>query len=81
MPIGVVFSDVAREIAECLDCDMALITASTTAADIDNWNSLNNVKLLIRLERRFGVRFSGIDATNLQNVGELVELIASKTSK
>ena len=73
------FLEVSGEIAQCLGCNLALITASTTSADIENWNSLNNVRLLIKLERRFRIRFSGIEATSLQNVGELVNLIASKS--
>lgn len=72
------FSKVAAEIAVCLRCDAFLIAPTTCAADVKTWDSLNNVKLLIHLERRFRIRFSGIEASSLQSVGELVDLIATK---
>ena len=72
------FSRVAAEIAVSIKCDPSLITPTTCAADIKNWDSLNNVKLLIHLERRFGIRFAGLEASSLQNVGELVDVIAAK---
>ena len=72
------FSRVAAEIAVILRCDASVIAPTTCAVDIESWNSLNNVKLLIHLERRFKIRFSGVEASSLQNVGELVDLIAAK---
>ena len=72
------FSKVAAEMAVSLRCDASLITPTTCAADIKNWDSLNNVKLLIHLEKRFRIRFNGFEASSLQNVGELVDLIAAK---
>lgn len=72
------FSRVATEIAAVLRCDATQISPTTCAADIKSWDSLNNVKLLIHLERQFKIRFAGIEASTLQNVGELVDLIASK---
>ena len=72
------FSTVAAEVGAILRCDASLITAGTCAADIKNWDSLNNVKLLIHLEKRFGIRFKGFEASTVQNVGELADLIAVK---
>jgi acyl carrier protein len=72
------FSKVAAEVALSLRCDASSIVPATCAADIESWNSLNNVKLLIDLERRFKIRFTGIEAASLQNVGELADLIAAK---
>ncbi len=72
------FSKVAAEVAAILRCDVSHIIPTTCAADIKSWDSLNNVKLLIHLERHFKIRFAGIEASTLQNVGELVDLIARK---
>jgi len=74
------FSQVTKELARTLHCDELLITRSTCAADIGSWNSLNNVKLLINLERRFKIRFTGVEAASLQNVGELADLISRKAA-
>jgi acyl carrier protein len=72
------FSKVAAEIAIILRCDASIIAPTTSAVDIESWNSLNNVKLLIHLERCFKIRFTGAEASSLENVGELVDLIAAK---
>lgn len=69
---------VASELAKIFECDVADIHAETCAADIEKWDSMNNVKMLLQLEKVFGIRFSGMEALSLENVGELVELIQPK---
>lgn len=54
------------------------VTAETTAADFENWDSLGNIRLFMALEKRFGVRFSTGEITGLKNVGELVETLSGK---
>lgn len=54
------------------------INFDTTAADIEKWDSLNNIKFLILLEKKFNIRFSGVEAGGLKNIGELTILISNK---
>jgi acyl carrier protein len=49
-----------------------------TARDVDGWDSLNHVNLMILIEEEFGVRFTTAEVSALQNVGELKALIAGK---
>lgn len=65
-------SDVARDVFKAPG---AVITETTTADDVDGWDSLNHALFLLALERVFEVRFEPEDAIDLQNVGELVGLI------
>lgn len=51
------------------------IGPDTTAQDIEDWDSLMHVSLVVAVEKRFSVRFSSGDVAGLKNVGELVELI------
>ena len=46
-----------------------------TADEVDGWDSLNNIRLLVSVEKAFGVRFSAAARGDLKNVGELIELI------
>jgi acyl carrier protein len=59
-----------------------VLTESTTANDLDGWDSLMHLNLIIALEKHFGIRFSTADISNLkgdwQNVGSLLQLIAAK---
>jgi acyl carrier protein len=49
-----------------------------TARDVDGWDSLNHVNLMILIEDEFGVRFTTAEVSALQDVGELKRLIAGK---
>jgi acyl carrier protein len=49
-----------------------------TAHDVDGWDSLNHVNLMILIEEEFGVRFTTGEVSALRNVGELKRLVAGK---
>ena len=51
-----------------------------TAKDISEWDSFNHVNLIINIEEEFNVRFSNSEVGDLQNVGNLKTLLASKIS-
>lgn len=49
-----------------------------TAEDVDGWDSLNHVRLIIAVERAFSVRFSTREITRLKNVGDLANVVLGK---
>lgn len=51
-----------------------------TARDVDGWDSLNHVNLMILIEEEFGVRFTTGEVSALQDVGELKRLLAAKAA-
>jgi acyl carrier protein len=67
------------------DDDELVISDATTATDVDGWDSMAHVNLIIAIEKRFGVNFTGADLATMrgpgQTVGNLVGLIAAKTDK
>jgi acyl carrier protein len=52
----------------------------TTAGDVDGWDSVAHVMLVLASERKFEIRFESSEIANAANVGEFVELIQAKTS-
>jgi acyl carrier protein len=48
------------------------------ADDVDEWDSLSHIRLVLTVEKTFGVKFSASEIGNLDNVGDLVELIQAK---
>jgi acyl carrier protein len=60
------------------DDDDLIITALSAAQDIDGWDSLAQIRLIISIEKIFGIKFSAIEISGLQNVGDMVQLINSK---
>jgi len=71
--VGEVFRDV-------FDADDLSIDRETTAADVNGWDSLMHVRLMIAIEKAFGVRFSSSEVAGLPNVGALVDLVQRKTA-
>ena len=53
-----------------------VISDHTTAADVPNWDSLAHVKLIVTVEKHFGVRFKNLEVARLKTVGDLVQLVA-----
>ena len=54
------------------------INSSTSAEDIEEWDSLTHVRLIISHELEFGLRFSTSEVGDLKNVRDLISLITSK---
>lgn len=63
---------------DVFDDDELVINMTTTAQDIDGWDSLAHIRLVVAIEKLFGLRFSAAEISNLENVGEMVELICRK---
>ncbi len=58
------------------DDDTLVITPATSAQDIEDWDSLEQINLLTAMEKKFGIKFKLEDVRNLNNVGDILELIA-----
>jgi acyl carrier protein len=63
---------------EILDDGALVLHDETTAADVEGWDSLNHIDLIVAVERRFRVKFTTREVTSLRNVGELASLVQQK---
>jgi acyl carrier protein len=68
-------NDVFREVFED---DELRVSPKTTAQDVEGWDSLMHVTLVVNVEKVFGVKFSSSEIAGLKNVGELAALIERK---
>jgi acyl carrier protein len=55
-----------------------VLSPTLTASDVDGWDSLNHVRLVLAVQKAFGVKFSALEIGELMNVGEFVDLIQAK---
>ena len=62
------------------DDDSLVITRETCADDIEDWDSLEQINLLTAIEKKFGLKFGLADVCDLQNVGDLLDLIERMTA-
>jgi acyl carrier protein len=73
--VMVTLQEVFRDVFD--DEDITL-TPSTTAKDVEGWDSLNHVNLVVAVEKKFKIKFTTKEVTGLPNVGEFVQLIERK---
>jgi len=66
---------------DLFDDDNIVLTDDTSAKDIAGWDSLTNVKLIVRVEKAFKIRFGTGEVVGIDNVGELVALIDRKVAR
>jgi len=55
-----------------------ILTDLTTANQVEGWDSLNHMEIITRIESRFHISFSFMDVVNIENVGDLVNLVVLK---
>ncbi len=55
-----------------------VVSESTTAADIPEWDSMTHITLIVAAEQEFGIHFRASEMDGMQDVGELARLIAAK---
>jgi acyl carrier protein len=69
--LGIIFHDI-------FDDDSISITPDLSAKDVDGWDSLSHIRLLLTIEKSFKIKFSTSEVGKLQNVGDLVALIEAR---
>lgn len=63
---------------DILDNEDIVLENSTTADDIEEWDSLAHVQIVAEVEKVFGVKFTSYEITSWIDIEELVDCIASK---
>jgi len=69
--LNIIFKDI-------LDINEINLTNETTAEDVENWDSLSHINLIVAIEKNFNISFTTREAKSFNNVGEMVELIFTK---
>ena len=59
--------------------DTIHVTAATSAPDIDGWDSVAHVNLMVAVEAEFGIEFTTQELESLKTVGDMAKLVAKKT--
>lgn len=66
---------------EVFDDDALVIGAATSHKDIDGWDSVAQVKIVLALEEEFGFRFSEDEVSEIRTVGQLLKAIEKYTDR
>jgi len=75
-------SDILEQIngifCEVLNNSTIQLNENTTAEDVDEWDSLSNIRLISEVEKHFGIKFKLREILKLKNVGELCTSVNKK---
>lgn len=74
-----IWEKLTQILREMFDNSHLKIGPETTAHDVEGWDSLAHIQLLVTVEDAFEIHFNTGEVAGLANVGEMVELIARKT--
>ena len=72
-----VFEEVRKIFRDNFDDDGLIIVDETNSSDIEDWDSIEHINLVIAMEKKFGLKFNIKEVGKLANVGEMVDLIVS----
>ena len=73
-----VFSKLNEIFIDVLDLDEVELTDATSANDIEEWDSLSHIQLIVAVEKTFGIKFTSLEIMKWKNVGEMVDSILEK---
>jgi len=64
---------------DVFDDETIEVTPQLTAMDVDGWDSLTHIRLILTVEKAFKVKFSTSEIGKLENVGQLAALIKGRS--
>ncbi len=81
MSAGTLIAELTDIMRDVFDEDDLQVSESTTADDVDGWDSLSHIRLIVSIEKHFGFKFNNAEIEKLRNVGDLLKTIQSKVQK
>jgi acyl carrier protein len=73
-----IYKRLTNVLHEVFDDDDIVARPELAASDVEGWDSLKHIRLIVSVEKAFQIRFSASEVSNLKNVGGLASLIQSK---
>ena len=73
-----IYARLADIFADVFDEDSINLTPELSANDVDDWDSLTHIRLILTIERAFQIKCSTAEIGKLEKVGDLVALIQKR---
>ena len=73
-----VYNKLNEVFREVFDDDEITVNDTTTADDIEDWDSLEHINLVVAVEKKFSVKFNMGEVNKFKNVGEMVDIILTR---
>jgi len=73
-----ILKEVNEIFKDVLDNDNIVLGRETTAKDVEDWDSLTHIQLVVAIEKHFKLRFASSDILEWKNVGEMCDSIEKR---
>jgi len=73
-----IYKQLTEIFRDLFDDDTIVLTPETTAKDVDGWDSMMHVNVVLAVEMRFKIKFKTSEVESLHNVGHLADLVETK---
>jgi len=78
MEAAQVLKEVNDIFIDVLDNNDIVLTRDTTAKEVEDWDSLSNIQIVIAIEKHFKIRFLSSEIQSFKNLGEMLDTIQAK---
>ncbi|HXS11122.1 MAG TPA: acyl carrier protein [Acidobacteriaceae bacterium] len=75
-----IYPRLTKIMRDVFDDDNLVVTPELTANDVEGWDSVSHITLVVAVEQAFAIKFKSAELEKMKNVGQLVEQIEKKTS-
>ena len=76
-----IIEDMRPLFADILDVPDLKLSQGTQASDVDGWDSLTHINLVVAIEKRYKIKFALGELQELKNVGDMADLIVKKLAR
>ena len=73
-----VFEKLNEVFREVFDDESITVGEETTSADIEDWDSLEHINLIVAVEKCFGIKFNMGEVSTMKNVGAMADIIEER---
>ena len=71
----------SQVVADTLGLSSVSLTSETVAGDIEGWDSMGHIRVILAVEKEFGIKFAMAEIGELENIGELADQVDQKTNR
>jgi len=75
-----VISKMTDIVKDVLDLDDLTLTEATTASEVEDWDSIMHVEIIVAIEEEFGIKFTTMEIEKFDTVGDIASLTLSKAN-